>query len=64
MGVDGEGCTIAADLTDSGEADARVGISMLKEIEGSIAQFTADGACDTPLCRRRWAHRVWPTSGS
>jgi hypothetical protein len=45
--IDGDGCIIASALTDSGEDDASVGISMLEQIEGTIAQFTADGAYDT-----------------
>ena len=47
LGIDGDGCIIAFALTDSGEDDASVGISMLEQIEGTIAQFTADGAYDT-----------------
>ena len=47
LGIDGDGCIIASALTDSGEDDASVGISMLEQIEGTIAQFTADGAYDT-----------------
>ena len=47
LGIDGDGCIVASALTDSGEDDASVGISMLEQIEGPIAQFTADGAYDT-----------------
>ena len=47
LGMDGDGCIVASALTDSGEDDAHVGISMLQQIEGTIAQFTADGAYDS-----------------
>ncbi len=47
LGIDGDGIVIASALTDSSSDDACVGISMLKEIEGSITQFTADGAYDS-----------------
>ena len=47
LGIDGDGCIIASALTDSGEDDASVGISMLEQVEGPVARFTADGAYDT-----------------
>ena len=47
LGIDGDGCIIASALTDSGEDDASVGISMLEQIEAAIGRFTADGAYDT-----------------
>ena len=47
LGIDGDGCIIASALTDSGEYDASVGISMLEQIEAAIGRFTADGAYDT-----------------
>ena len=47
LGIDGDGYIIAAALTDSFEDDASVGLSILEQIEGPIAQFTADGAYDT-----------------
>ena len=47
LGIDGNGCIIVSALTDSSVDDASVGISMLKEIEGTIARFTADGAYDS-----------------
>ena len=37
LGIDGDGCIIASALSDSGENDASVGISMLEQIEGTIA---------------------------
>ena len=40
LGIDGDGCIIASALTDSGEDDTSVGISMLEQIEGTIAQVT------------------------
>ena len=46
LGIDGDGCILASALTDSGEDDASVGISMLEQIEGTIA-LTTDGAYDT-----------------
>ena len=46
LGIDGDGCIIASALTDSGEDDASVGISMLEQIEAAIGRFTADGAYD------------------
>jgi len=47
LGIDGDGCMIASVLTDRSSDDAYVGISMLEQIEGTIAQFTADGAYDS-----------------
>ena len=47
LGIDGDGYIIASALTDSGEDDASVGISMLEQVEGPVARFTADGAYDT-----------------
>ena len=47
LGIDGSGCIIASALTDSGEDDAYVGISMLEQIEGTIGQFAGDGAYDS-----------------
>ena len=46
LGIDGDGYIIASALTDSGEDDASVGISMPEQVK-DIAQFTADGAYDT-----------------
>ena len=45
--IDGDGCIIASALTDSSANDAYVGLSILEQIEGTITQFTADGAYDT-----------------
>ncbi|MFP6646345.1 MAG: IS5 family transposase [Candidatus Latescibacterota bacterium] len=47
LGIDGDGYIIAAALTDRIVDDASVGISILKQIEGAIARFTADGAYDS-----------------
>ena len=47
LGIDGDGYIIAAALTDRVVDDASVGISMLEQIEGTIARFTADGAYDS-----------------
>ena len=47
LAIDGDGYIIAAALTDRIVTDASVGISMLEQIEGTIARFTADGAYDT-----------------
>ena len=47
LGIDGSGCIVASALTDSGEDDAYVGISMLEQIGGTIGRFTADGAYDS-----------------
>jgi len=47
LGIDGDGYIIASALTDSGEDDASVAISMLEHVKDAIAQFTADGAYDT-----------------
>ena len=47
LGIDGDGCIIASALTDSSSDDAYVGLSILEQIEGTITQFTADGAYDT-----------------
>ena len=47
LGIDGDGYLIASALTDRTVDDACVAISMLEQIEGSIARFTADGAYDS-----------------
>jgi len=47
LGIDGDGYIIASALTDRTVDDACVAISMLEQIEGSIARFTADGAYDS-----------------
>ena len=47
LAIDGDGYIIAAALTDRIVTDASVGISILKQIEGTIARFTADGAYDS-----------------
>ena len=47
LAIDGDGYIIAAVLTDRIVTDASVGISMLEQIEGTIARFTADGAYDS-----------------
>ena len=47
LGIDGDGYIIASALTDRTMDDACVAISMLEQIEGSIARFTADGAYDS-----------------
>ena len=47
LGIDGDGCIVASALTDSGEDDASVGLSILEQVEGPVARFTADGAYDT-----------------
>ncbi|MBT6148479.1 MAG: IS5 family transposase [Gemmatimonadetes bacterium] len=47
LGIDGDGYIIASALTDRNADDGCVAISMLEQIEGSIARFTADGAYDS-----------------
>ena len=47
LGIDGDGYIIAAALTDRIVDDASVAISILEQIEGTIARFTADGAYDS-----------------
>jgi len=47
LGIDGDGYIIASALTDRIADDACVAISMLEQIEDSIAWFTADGAYDS-----------------
>jgi hypothetical protein len=47
LGIDGDGYIIASALTDRTADDGCVAISMLEQIEGSIALFVADGAYDS-----------------
>ncbi len=47
LGIDGDGYIIAAALSDRGVDDATVAISTLKQVDGTVARFTADGAYDT-----------------
>jgi hypothetical protein len=47
LGIDGDGYIIASALTDRMADDGCVAISMLEQIESSIARFTADGAYDS-----------------
>jgi len=47
LAIDGDGYIIASAITDSTVTDASVGISILEQIEGTIARFTADGAYDS-----------------
>ena len=47
LGIDGDGSVIASALTDRLEGDAYVGISMLEQIGGTVARFTADGGHDS-----------------
>ena len=47
LGIDGDGYIIASALTDRIADDAFVAISMLEQIEDSIAWFAADGAYDS-----------------
>jgi hypothetical protein len=47
LGIDEIGYIIATSLTDRIADDGCVAISMLEQIEGSIARFTADGAYDS-----------------
>ena len=47
LGIDGDGYIIASALTDSGEDDASVAISILEQVQGPVARSTADGAYDT-----------------
>ena len=44
LGVDAHGFVIASALTDSGADDAAIGVSLLKQVEGAVARFAADGA--------------------
>ena len=47
LGVDGSGVIVAQVLTDGSTDDAATALSLLDEVEGSIASFTADAAYDT-----------------
>jgi hypothetical protein len=47
LAIDGHGYIIASKLTDRIVPDASVGISILEQIEATIARFTADGAYDS-----------------
>ena len=47
LAIDGGGYIIATALTDRIATDASVAISILEQIEGTIARFTADGAYDS-----------------
>jgi hypothetical protein len=47
LAIDRDGYIIASAITDRIVSDASVGISMLEQIEGNIARFTADGAYDS-----------------
>jgi hypothetical protein len=47
LGIDGDGYIIATALTDKNADDGCVAISMLKQIAGRVARFTADGAYDS-----------------
>ena len=47
LGIDGDGYIVASALTDRMADDGCVAISMLEQIEHSIARFTADGAYDS-----------------
>jgi hypothetical protein len=46
LAIDGDGYIIASALTDRTVPDVSVGISIIEQIEGTIARFTADGAYD------------------
>jgi hypothetical protein len=47
LAIDRGGYIIASAITDRIVADASVGISIIEQLEGTIARFTADGAYDT-----------------
>lgn len=47
LGMNGDGYIIASALTDRTADDGCVAISMLEQIEGSIARLTADGTDDS-----------------
>ena len=47
LGIDEDGFIINAALTDRIADDACIAISLLEQIEGGIARFTADGAYDS-----------------
>jgi hypothetical protein len=47
LAIDRGGYIIASALTDRTVSDASAGISILEQIEGTIARFTADGAYDS-----------------
>ena len=47
LGVDADGFIVAAQLTDSGVADASVAVAILHELGGRIGRFRGDGACAT-----------------
>ena len=44
LGIDGDGYIIASALTDSGEDDACVGVSMLEQVKDAMAQFIGFGS--------------------
>ncbi len=59
VGVDRSGVIVAQVLTDGNTDDAVTGLSLIEEVGGDIASFTADAACDTikklkKIGRRRW----------
>ena len=47
LAIDGHGYIIASAITDRIVHDASVGITLLEQIDGTIARFTADGAYDS-----------------
>ncbi len=47
LGVDGSGVIVAQVLTDGSTDDAATALSLIAEVEGGIASFTADAAYDT-----------------
>jgi hypothetical protein len=47
LGVDGTGVIVAQVLTDGSTDDAATALSLIDEVEGGIASFTADAAYDT-----------------
>jgi hypothetical protein len=47
LGVDGSGVIVAQVLTDGSTDDAATALSLIDEVDGGIASFTADAAYDT-----------------
>jgi hypothetical protein len=47
LGVDRSGVIVAEVLTDGNADDARTALSLIEEVDGDIASFTADAAYDT-----------------
>ena len=64
LGIDGDGYIVAAALTDRIADDASVAVSVLEQIEGTIARSPQTEPTIRARCMRRWPQRELPTSGS